>query len=176
VKFLISKEGNKVEYLMAGGFWLGKEAAVRSRFINGIDFETNFDFMRRNHASVDEMFTDLSCQLYVQWNEEIEALFAELIEITSLQQICSQTLRNGFISISVIPNKWQDARKHEENPNEYVYYNHLLEIYCEQEELCKEYVALIGDLLETLWDRDIMAIACSNFEKVLPYQGGYGYR
>jgi len=175
VKFLISKEGSKIEYLMAGGFWLGKETIVRSRFTNGIDFETNFDFMRRNHASMDEMFADLSCQLYIQWNEAAETLFAELIELTSLQQICSQTLRNGFISISVIPNKWHDAKKHKENPSEYVYYNHLLEIYCEQEDMCKEYVALIGGLLESLWDMGIKVVACSAFEEVLPYQGGYGY-
>ena len=174
VRWMLSKDQSQFTYLMESAFWL-EESVFRIPFLEGIDKEIEMESAKRNKVCEQNMFEDLDCKLYLHSELEIRELFQEILEITSLQSVDVQTMKNDLLHLSVLKNKWFDMKKQTGLLDEYVYYRYILELDCKDTSKQEQYVAFVATLLKALWNKGMKVVASSDFEEVLPFEGGYGY-
>jgi len=80
-------------------------------------------------------------------------------------------LGNVFVYLDV--NEEFDADKEILFPDGFLFFKFLLEIELKNEAMNDDYIKYIGLVLKELWKKGISAVASSDFEMMLPNNGGY---
>jgi hypothetical protein len=98
----------------------------------------------------------------------------------SANELIGMIARMMFLDAETIPpceadlinNEDYDSVRRSQFPDGFIYFRYRIEVFCEGAALT-ERIALVGRVLEQLWEWGFPAVAACDYEKELPHGGGY---
>lgn len=107
------------------------------------------------------MEIDLTSALYIDLKKE---LIEELLKTNNLKSGCLVALEN----------REYDPIKKQQFPNGFLHFQSILEVYPnESGESLESQIVKVSVILKAFWNKNIPAIATSDYEERLPKFGGY---
>jgi len=103
---------------------------------------------------------------------------AEMSETELLGMVMQMVFAPGAparAEVVVVKNEDYDTHRRVQFPQGFLYFRYYIDLYM-PEDGRKTQAALVGALLQELWDLGIPAVAASPFEDLLPERGGYKSR
>lgn len=118
------------------------------------------------------MNASLFCEIFVDGPASCAALL-ELVANRLTGRVDGSSVLSDFATIDVRRNGHADEALKADLPDGFIHFPYLLEIDPQPGAIRASYVAMIGALLEELWQRGNQAVAACDFEGELPRNGGY---
>jgi hypothetical protein len=118
------------------------------------------------------MNASLFCEIFVDGPASC-AVLLELVANRLTGRVDGSSVLADLATIDIRRNGHADESRKADPRDGFIHFSYLLEIDAEPGAIRASYVAMIGTLLEELWQRGDRAVAACDFEDELPRKGGY---
>ncbi len=120
-------------------------------------------------------YEDLYCKLFIDTDTDRESLINVLKETVNGKNE-DWTIESKYTVIDVKRNVAFDMCKRNELPDGFLYFRYFLDIEPKENTMQDDYISIISNMLQSLWDLGYKAVAACDFEEDLPRKGGYNYK
>ncbi|EAD7212370.1 1,4-dihydroxy-6-naphthoate synthase [Listeria monocytogenes] len=118
---------------------------------------------------------DLYCKIFINSSMSIGELSQEIGNFFEIVPGKFLSIESDYFTVDILKNKEFDEEKAKDFPDGFLYFPYFLDVDSTENTKRKEYIKLVGDLTLYLWDKKCQLVVSSDFEEILPNNGGYNH-